>query len=94
MKENMFASSQNSLPFLDNIEYDQSPEPGQLLPHEKKTCMRFLNKMKNHKASWPFRLPVDPVAQGVPNYLEVVHRPMDLKTIEKKIGLKKYQHVS
>ena len=50
--------------------------------------------MKNHKSSWPFKLPVDPIGQGVPNYLEIIHSPMDLKTIEKKIQADKYEHVA
>ena len=53
----------------------------QLSPSSKLFCKKFLNKLKQHKASWPFRIPVDPVTQGVPNYLQIVHRPMDLKTI-------------
>jgi len=32
----------------------------------------FLLKLKMHKSSWPFRMPVDPVSQAVPNYYEVV----------------------
>jgi hypothetical protein len=37
---------------------------------------------------------VDPVAQGVPNYLAIIHEPMDLKTIDKKINGNKYEHIS
>ena len=32
----------------------------------------FLLKLKMHKSSWPFRMPVDPVSQDVPNYPEVI----------------------
>lgn len=32
----------------------------------------FLLKLKMHKSSWPFRMPVDPVSQAVPNYYDVV----------------------
>jgi hypothetical protein len=53
----------------------------QLAEHQKQFGMRLINKLKNYKSSWPFRLPVDPITQGVPNYLEVIHEPMDLKTI-------------
>jgi hypothetical protein len=37
---------------------------------------------------------VDPVAQGVPNYLAVVHEPMDLKTIERRVGSNRYEHIA
>lgn len=49
--------------------------------------------MKSLKASWPFRLPVDPIAQGVPDYLTVVKEPMDLKSIEKKLLADKYSNL-
>jgi len=32
-------------------------------------CNEILQKLRIHKSSWPFRRPVDPIAQGVPNYL-------------------------
>ena len=51
----------------------------------------FLLKLKMHKASWPFRMPVDPVSQAVPNYLEVIREPMDLKTIDNRIKANFYK---
>ena len=51
----------------------------------------FLLKLKMHKASWPFRMPVNPVSQAVPNYHEVVREPMDLKTIDNKIKGRLYK---
>lgn len=52
----------------------------------------FLLKLKMHKSSWPFRMPVDPVSQAVPNYYEVVKQPMDLKSIDRKIKAHQYQN--
>jgi hypothetical protein len=43
--------------------------------------LALLGKLRGHKSSWPFRNPVDPNGQGVPNYLEIIKEPMDLKTI-------------
>lgn len=40
---------------------------------QKQFCLRFVNKLRMYKSSWPFRLPVDPINQGVPNYLEIIH---------------------
>ena len=72
----------NSAPNIcENSQDQQMSDSRQLSPSSKLFCKKFLNKLKQHKASWPFRIPVDPVTQGVPNYLQVVHRPMDLKTI-------------
>lgn len=38
----------------------------------------------------PFREPVDPVEDGVPDYLDKVSRPMDLSTIKQKMDQKQY----
>lgn len=37
-----------------------------------KPCLKILQMLKNSKTSWPFREPVDPIVQGVPNYLEII----------------------
>lgn len=37
-----------------------------------KPCMKILNLLKTHKHSWPFKEPVDHVALGIPNYLEII----------------------
>ena len=46
-----------------------------------KPCLKILQMLKSSKTSWPFKDPVDPIAQGVPNYLEIIKEPMDLSTI-------------
>ena len=85
----------NSAPNIcENSQDQQMSDSRQLSPSSKLFCKKFLNKLKQHKASWPFRIPVDPVTQGVPNYLQVVHRPMDLKTIQKKLGSNEYEHIA
>ncbi len=37
-----------------------------------KPCLRILHMLKNHKTSWPFREPVDPIALNIPNYLDII----------------------
>lgn len=74
--------SMNSIHHIsENSDDHNKNDTRQLSPSSKLFCRKFLNKMKHHKSSWPFRIPVDPVTQGVPNYLQIVHRPMDIKTI-------------
>lgn len=41
-------------------------------------CMTILNTVKKHKYAWPFLEPVDPVSLNLPDYLEIIDRPMDL----------------
>ncbi|UKZ73887.1 hypothetical protein TrVFT333_001541 [Trichoderma virens FT-333] len=38
----------------------------------------------------PFREPVDPVEDGVPDYFDKVKRPMDLSTVKQKMDQKQY----
>ena len=60
----------------------------------EKVLTTFLIRLKMHKSSWPFRMPVDPVTQAVPNYFEIVKEPMDLKTIDRKIKSSTYNNFS
>ena len=49
-----------------------------------------LPNIRKHKHAWPFQKPVDPVNLGLPDYFDVVKRPMDLSTIKKKIDRNEY----
>jgi hypothetical protein len=48
-------------------------------------CMAIIKYMQRHANGGPFLLPVDPIALGVPNYLEVVKQPMDVSTVLQKL---------
>ncbi len=37
-----------------------------------KPCLRILHMLKNHKTSWPFKEPVDPIVLNIPNYFEII----------------------
>jgi len=50
--------------------------------------------LKAHRSSQAFRVPVDPMVQGVPDYFYVVYNPMDLGTIFKKVIKDKYKDIS
>ena len=45
----------------------------------------LLAVMDDETAEEHFNAPVDPVALGIPDYTEVVRKPMDLGTVEKRI---------
>lgn len=48
-------------------------------------CERVLRKVLNHADAYFFRSPVDPVADGLPTYHEVVTQPMDLGTVKTRL---------
>lgn len=45
-----------------------------------------LSKIRDHPYAFWFVEPVDPVALNIPTYLEVIKEPMDLSTLESRIG--------
>lgn len=49
-----------------------------------KSIMNALTRKKD--LAWYFLQPVDPVALGIPDYFDVIKKPMDLGTIDKKLG--------
>ncbi|PFH36606.1 bromodomain-containing protein [Besnoitia besnoiti] len=62
----------------------------------RESCMLILQHLKRHTAARWFLAPVDPELDGVPGYLEVISRPMDFGTIERKLrgGPRVYVHPS
>ena len=50
-------------------------------------CATILNGLLQHRNAYLFSRPVDPIRDGVPNYFEVIKKPMDLGTIKRKLAL-------
>ncbi|KAI9090440.1 Bromodomain-containing protein [Phlyctochytrium arcticum] len=58
-----------------------------------KFCAEVLRELykKQHAAyNFPFLLPVDPIALGIPHYHDVIKFPMDLSTVKKKLENQAY----
>ena len=51
----------------------------------------MLTTLSNHLLGLPFRVPVDPYEDGVPDYYEKVTCPMDLQTMRLRLERGKYQ---
>lgn len=57
----------------------------------RQKLMPTLEKLyRQDPESHPFRQPVDPQALGIPDYFDIVRKPMDLSTIKKKLDLGQY----
>lgn len=49
-------------------------------------CHYILNRLKNHKSSFPFLTPVDEKRDGIANYYDIIKEPMDLGTVENNLN--------
>mmetsp|Transcript_10089 Transcript_10089/g.22117 ORF Transcript_10089/g.22117 Transcript_10089/m.22117 type:complete len:1723 (-) Transcript_10089:284-5452(-) len=54
-------------------------------PRLKAKCLEVLKVLQSHQHAWVFNTPVDPVELNLPDYFEVIKKPMDLGTIRKKL---------
>ena len=61
------------------------------LPHLDK-CFKYLRKLMMQKNSYWFLNLVDPVALNIPNYFDVVKKPMDFSTIKSNIDSELYKN--
>jgi E1A/CREB-binding protein len=51
----------------------------------KAKCLETLKGLQIHQHGWVFNCPVDPVELGLPDYFEIIKKPMDLGTIQKRL---------
>eukprot|EP00571_Detonula_confervacea_P015865 CAMPEP_0172301040 /NCGR_PEP_ID=MMETSP1058-20130122/3011_1 /TAXON_ID=83371 /ORGANISM="Detonula confervacea, Strain CCMP 353" /LENGTH=1734 /DNA_ID=CAMNT_0013011029 /DNA_START=299 /DNA_END=5503 /DNA_ORIENTATION=+ len=73
---------------LEEIEtHIKSLDQGLVLPVAKlKTKFgEVLKNLQSHSHGWVFNSPVDPVELGLPDYFEVIERPMDLGTVKRQL---------
>ena len=58
----------------------------------RQALMPTLDKLyRQDRESIPFRQPVDPSHLGIPDYFDIVRKPMDLSTIKRKLDTGQYQ---
>jgi len=49
-------------------------------------CHGVLQELMNHEHAWPFVKPVDIVALNIPDYPDIIKRPMDLGTVKDRLS--------
>ena len=54
---------------------------------------KVLKCLQNHQHGWVFNNPVDPVELGLPDYFDVIKKPMDLGTVQQKIDNGSYHAI-
>ncbi|CAB9517362.1 Probable histone acetyltransferase HAC-like 1 [Seminavis robusta] len=66
----------------------------QLPPSKLKAkCLEVLKGLQTHQHGWVFNVPVDPVELGLPDYFDIIKKPMDLGTIHKKLDAGNYHDI-
>ena len=56
----------------------------------KNLCLEVLNRLQRHEYGYVFANPVDTVELGLPDYFDVIKKPMDFGTIQKNIDRGSY----
>ncbi|KAJ1561461.1 hypothetical protein HK096_004634, partial [Nowakowskiella sp. JEL0078] len=58
--------------------------------NDGRKCRKILDSLNSHNDALWFRLPVDPIGQGVPTYPDIIKYPMDLSKVSERLDLGKY----
>ncbi|KAG8834592.1 hypothetical protein FS842_000951 [Serendipita sp. 407] len=75
----------NGIP-MDSPVAPTAPWARPMTQPQNKFALSIVRTLKKHKDAVPFLQPVDPVALNIPHYPTIVTNPMDLSTVEKKLG--------
>lgn len=59
----------------------------------KQKCSEVLKGLQTHQHGWVFNFPVDPVELGLPDYFEIIKKPIDLGTVHKKLDSGAYHAI-
>ncbi len=66
-----------------------------MLPQKvlKEKCMTVLKASQDHEYFWVFAKPVDPLELGLPDYFDIIKKPMDLGTVQKRLESGQYHSI-
>eukprot|EP01119_Soliformovum_irregulare_P003711 TRINITY_DN1465_c0_g1_i2.p1 TRINITY_DN1465_c0_g1~~TRINITY_DN1465_c0_g1_i2.p1 ORF type:complete len:884 (-),score=330.26 TRINITY_DN1465_c0_g1_i2:123-2651(-) len=70
---------------FDEDSNDSEPDVAVDRVNDPQEWRRILHRLKAHPKSYPFHVPVDPVALRCYDYYDIIKRPMDFQTIEANI---------
>lgn len=51
-----------------------------------RSVQTLVRNLKKSKEAFAFLAPVDPVAMGIPHYLQIISKPMDISTVENRLA--------
>jgi len=59
----------------------------------KQKCLEVLKGLQSHQHGWVFNVPVDPEELGLPDYFDIIKKPMDLGSTQKKLEKGEYHAI-
>ena len=59
----------------------------------KQKCLEVLKGLQSHQHGWVFNVPVDPEELGLPDYFDIIKKPMDLGSIQKRLEKGEYHAI-
>jgi E1A/CREB-binding protein len=59
----------------------------------KAKCTEVLRGLQTHQHGWVFNCPVDPVELSLPDYFDIIKKPMDLGTVQKRLENGQYHSI-
>ncbi|CAK9291614.1 unnamed protein product [Gordionus sp. m RMFG-2023] len=65
------------------------------LPVQMKYCTDLIKELfskKHHAYAWPFYTPVNVLELNLPDYHDIIKKPMDLGTVKKRVEAKEYKN--
>ncbi|KAI9090462.1 hypothetical protein DFS34DRAFT_637443 [Phlyctochytrium arcticum] len=57
---------------------------------DRKICLRVLRRLQRLPTAAPFLQPVDPIALNIPQYFDIIRKPMDFSTVQRKLDAGEY----
>lgn len=60
---------------------------------QRKWCIKVINHLFKWKLTVFFRRPIDPAKNDLPNYFQIVQKPMDLETVKKTLLNGNYKNI-
>jgi len=65
--------------------FDEQPQNNVKLSGSMTKCRNLVQALLQHRHSWLFKEPVDPIKLGIPNYPTIIKNPMDVGTVKEKL---------
>ncbi|CAI8050147.1 Bromodomain-containing protein 2 [Geodia barretti] len=78
-------SAKSSPTSLTGVEQPAAKTERMTTTNQLQFLLKATRALWRHHYAWPFHKPVDPVALSLPDYFQIVKRPMDMGTVKKNL---------